>query len=63
MRQMAEPSERSEPTRPLTGAEYLETLRDDREIYIYGERVKVRSCGIRPGDACGVDHQPTPSGR
>jgi len=26
MRQMAEPSERSEPTRPLTGAEYLETL-------------------------------------
>jgi 4-hydroxyphenylacetate 3-monooxygenase len=27
-------------TRPLTGAEYLETLRDDREIYLYGERVK-----------------------
>ncbi|MGX1549173.1 4-hydroxyphenylacetate 3-hydroxylase N-terminal domain-containing protein, partial [Streptomyces adustus] len=26
-------------TRPLTGDEYLESLRDDREIYIYGERV------------------------
>src|SRR5215472_7534547 len=28
------------PTRPMTGAEYLESLRDDREIWIYGERVK-----------------------
>ncbi|WP_438484462.1 4-hydroxyphenylacetate 3-hydroxylase family protein [Streptomyces sp. S186] len=27
-------------TRPLTGREYLESLRDDREIYLYGERVK-----------------------
>src|SRR6187399_2505630 len=27
-------------TSPLTGAEYLESLRDDREIWIYGERVK-----------------------
>ena len=27
-------------TRPYTGAEYLESLRDDREIWIYGERVK-----------------------
>ena len=26
--------------RPFTGAEYLETLRDGREVYIYGERVK-----------------------
>lgn len=26
-------------TRPLTGAEYLESVRDGREIYIYGERV------------------------
>jgi len=26
--------------RPLTGAEYLDSLKDDREIYIYGERVK-----------------------
>jgi 4-hydroxyphenylacetate 3-monooxygenase len=27
-------------TRPLTGAEYVESLRDDREVYLYGERVK-----------------------
>ena len=27
-------------TRPLTGAEYLESIRDGREIWIYGERVK-----------------------
>src|SRR2546423_6477206 len=27
-------------TRPLTGEEYLESLRDGREIWIYGERVK-----------------------
>jgi 4-hydroxyphenylacetate 3-monooxygenase len=27
-------------TRPLNGAEYIESLRDDREIYIYGDRVK-----------------------
>src|ERR1700732_4527530 len=26
--------------RPFTGAEYLASLRDDREVYIYGERVK-----------------------
>lgn len=26
--------------RPFTGAEYLESLRDDRESWIYGERVK-----------------------
>jgi len=25
--------------RPFTGAEFLETLRDGREVYIYGERV------------------------
>src|SRR3979411_1186999 len=25
--------------RPFTGAEYLASLRDDREVYIYGERV------------------------
>src|SRR5882672_1444709 len=25
--------------RPFTGAEFLESLRDDREVYIYGERV------------------------
>jgi len=27
-------------TRPLTGAEYIESLRDEREIYLYGERVR-----------------------
>lgn len=27
-------------TRPLTGGEYVESLRDDREVYLYGERVK-----------------------
>src|SRR5260370_7093597 len=27
-------------TRPFTGAEYLESLRDGREVWIYGERVK-----------------------
>jgi len=27
-------------TRPLTGDEYVDSLRDDREIYLYGERVK-----------------------
>ena len=27
-------------TRPLTGAEYLDSVRDGREIWIYGERVK-----------------------
>jgi 4-hydroxyphenylacetate 3-monooxygenase len=26
--------------RPFTGAEFLESLRDDREVWIYGERVK-----------------------
>src|SRR6202000_2588311 len=26
--------------RPFTGAEYLESLRDGREVYIYGERVE-----------------------
>src|SRR5438270_4393437 len=27
-------------TRPFTGAEYLESLRDGREVYVYGERVQ-----------------------
>src|SRR5450830_1483216 len=31
---------RAEKTRPFTGAEYMESLRDNREIYIYGDRVK-----------------------
>jgi len=28
------------PTRPLTGKEFLESLRDGREVWIYGDRVK-----------------------
>jgi 4-hydroxyphenylacetate 3-monooxygenase len=27
-------------TRPLTGTEYIESLQDDRNIYLYGDRVK-----------------------
>jgi 4-hydroxyphenylacetate 3-monooxygenase len=27
-------------TRPMSGAEYIESLRDGREVYIYGDRVK-----------------------
>lgn len=30
----------STQTRPLTGQEFLESLRDNREVWIYGERVK-----------------------
>src|SRR5262245_58763614 len=30
----------NEPTRPFTGKEFLQSLRDRREIWIYGERVK-----------------------
>ncbi|MGC1249391.1 MAG: 4-hydroxyphenylacetate 3-hydroxylase N-terminal domain-containing protein, partial [Xanthobacteraceae bacterium] len=26
--------------RPFTGKEYLESLRDGREVYVYGERVE-----------------------
>src|SRR3712207_3746856 len=26
--------------RPMTGAEYLDSLRDEREVWIYGERVR-----------------------
>ena len=26
--------------RPLTGKEFLESIRDSREVWIYGERVK-----------------------
>ena len=28
------------PTRPLTGEEFLDSLRGGREIWVYGERVK-----------------------
>ena len=27
-------------TRPFTGEEYLESIRDRREVYVYGERVE-----------------------
>jgi 4-hydroxyphenylacetate 3-monooxygenase len=27
-------------TRPMTGDEYIQSLRDDREVWVYGERVK-----------------------
>ncbi|MDU0292977.1 4-hydroxyphenylacetate 3-hydroxylase family protein [Saccharothrix longispora] len=29
-----------QPTRPLNGQEYIDSLRDDREVFLYGERVK-----------------------
>ncbi len=35
---MSRPAEPS-PTRPLNGAEFLESLRGPREVWIYGERV------------------------
>ncbi|ETX02907.1 MAG: hypothetical protein ETSY1_01920 [Candidatus Entotheonella factor] len=34
-----EPSGQQPATRPFTGDEYLESLRDGREVWIYGERV------------------------
>jgi len=34
------PATEERRARPFTGAEYLESLRDGREIWIYGERVK-----------------------
>src|SRR5207245_10256482 len=40
MTQDSSPTGEQAATRPFTGAEYLESLRDDREVYIYGERVK-----------------------
>ena len=37
-------SNRTEPSSstraPMTGKQYLESLRDDREVWAYGERVK-----------------------
>ncbi len=40
MTQDNSPTGEKTATRPLTGAEYLESLRDGREVWIYGERVK-----------------------
>ncbi|MER7763289.1 4-hydroxyphenylacetate 3-hydroxylase N-terminal domain-containing protein [Streptomyces sp. NPDC097619] len=36
----ADPGAPRRVTRPQTGAEYIESLKDGREIYLYGERVK-----------------------
>ena len=36
----AKKSDRASANTPQTGAEYLDSLRDDRTIYIYGDRVK-----------------------
>jgi aromatic ring hydroxylase len=36
----SERADGSSPSRPMTGDEYLESLRDGREIWLYGERVK-----------------------
>src|SRR2546423_3668250 len=40
MTQDSSPAGEKTATRPFTGAEYLESLRDGREVYIYGERVR-----------------------
>jgi hypothetical protein len=38
--------------RPFTGKEYLESLRDDREVYVYGGRVAdVGDTWLNPDDA------------
>src|SRR5690606_20258348 len=39
-RQAMTTPDQAQRTRPYTGAEYLESLRDGREVWIYGERVK-----------------------
>src|SRR5580692_7971718 len=36
----AKPGAETRITRPQNGSEYLDSLRDDRTIFIYGERVK-----------------------
>jgi 4-hydroxyphenylacetate 3-monooxygenase len=38
--QLQKPEDAIGATRPFTGQEYLDSLRDGREVYIYGERVK-----------------------
>lgn len=40
--------------RPSTGREYLESLRDGREVYIYGERVKDVFINIQKGTDAGI---------
>lgn len=39
MRSVIDVSDRPK-TRPFTGAEYVESIRDSREVFLYGERVK-----------------------
>jgi 4-hydroxyphenylacetate 3-monooxygenase len=34
------PDSTAKPSGPLTGDQYLESLRDSRDVYVYGERVK-----------------------
>jgi aromatic ring hydroxylase len=36
----AQPGTTANATRPFTGAEFLDSLHDSREVWIYGERVK-----------------------
>src|SRR6188474_210399 len=38
--QIGRHSQGEDACQPMTGAEYLESLRDQREVWIYGERVK-----------------------
>ena len=40
MRKPAKPQRKPASTTPQTGNEYLDSLRDDRTVFIYGERVK-----------------------
>ena len=37
---MSERTTTANPLKPQTGDEYIESLRDGREVWIYGERVK-----------------------
>ena len=37
---MTDPVRDGTPLRPYTGQEYLASLDDDREVWIYGERVR-----------------------
>jgi len=43
------PSPTPDAARPLTGQEYLDSLRDDRDVYLYGDRVK--DVTLHPGFA------------
>ncbi len=45
---------RANNQRPFTHKEYLDSLQDGREIYIYGERVKKRYHSSGFSQCCGV---------